>query len=622
MSIFLQDDTGGTFITQIKADLHQLAPGDVITVEGVTHVGLFMAGVKEARARKTGRAELPLAVPVSYDDLLSGRYHYERVEVAGIVRSTRWQQSRRCPILTLAMGTRKLDVEIVVPGFTNLPQLVDAKVRIQALAGGYMNLRRQLISPELLVSRVEDLRVETPPLSNPFDGPFIPAAAILNFNPAGESGHRVRVRGIVTYHNAGETLFLRDGEDGLLVRAATMGSPPGTGHAAQPGDLVEVAGFPAMGHFSACLEDASFRVIGRKSAPLPVPSSIAEVMLGTNDANLVALEGKLLDIVGSARETTLVVGDGATIFRARLSGKPPQLRSGSKVRLSGVCLIKESTIDARRFRTDPNEMEMLLRSAEDIAIVSKPSGWTPQRFATVIGMLLAVALVAGVWVVLLRRRVAEQSEVIRGKIQREAALEERHRMAREMHDTLAQSFSGLGFQLEALKARLPADAEPARTQLEVAREMVRYGQEDFRRSLMNLRAQELDRGGLAQALPELARQITAGTGIEVRCTMDCDRSLPEAVETNLLRISQECLTNSLRHAHANHIDLELRREQKAVRLRIADDGVGFDAAGPTDAGNGHFGWRGIRERAEQIHGRVEINSQRGRGTEVVIVVPT
>ena len=195
-------------------------------------------------------------------------------------------------------------------------------------------------------------------------------------------------------------------------------------------------------------------------------------------------------------------------------------------------------------------------------------------------------------------------------------------MAREMHDTLAQSFSGLGFQLDALNANIPTEAEGARKQLETARQMVRQGQEGFRRSLFNLRAQELERGALDEALRELARQITAGTGIELRCELrHPPRSLPESIETNLLRIGQECLANAVRHGQPRHIDLELEPAPDGLRLRIADDGSGFDPEQLKHLSNGHFGWKGIRERSGQIGANVDLKSERGRGTIVTITVP-
>lgn len=613
-SVFVQDASGGTFLTQIDPQLRTLRPGDDVFVEGVTYQGLFLPGIVQAKVTRLGVAGLPPPVRVDYDDLLSARFHYERVEIRGIVRSVFWQQPRRCPMLVVAMGSRKLDVEVVVSGVTNLPSLVDARVRVAGLAAGYINARRQLRSPELLVSRLEDLQVEVPPPGDVFDAPLTTSAALLNFTQTGEPGHRIRVRGVITHQRLGEALFLRDGDDGLLVETSQHSS-------AEPGDIVEVVGFPAMGRFGAFLEDAVFRVVGHESAPPPVLSSVELVMKGTNDANLVTIEAKLLDVLHARHETVLVMSEGNSVFQARLPQQAVALRSGSMLRLTGVCRVGEPDLANARFRANPLEVELLLRSPEDVTVLSSPSGWTTQRLVLLLGILLCLAMAAGAWVVLLRRRVACQTAVILEQVQREAVLEERHRMAREMHDTLAQSFSGLGFQLDALNTRLPAAQTEAHAQLATAREMVRHGRESLRRSLMNLRAQELERGDLPDALPELARQITVGTGIELRCEIEqLAQDLPETIETNLLRIGQECLANAVQHAHPKRIDLGINQTPDGVRMQIADDGAGFDPTELKSGGNGHFGWRGIRERAAQIGATVELETQPGRGTTVTVTV--
>jgi signal transduction histidine kinase len=408
---------------------------------------------------------------------------------------------------------------------------------------------------------------------------------------------------------------LRDNGRGLLVQTAQA-------DVVNPGDLVEVAGFPAMGAFSALLEDAEFRVIGSGEKPEPFPATLAQALSGTNDANLITLEAELLEVLHSPAESVLVARSADTVFRAHLPGTALELRKGSAVRLTGVCRVEDFRSTGGGFGVNPTSIDLLLRSPADVAVVSAPSWWTARHLAVAAAILLGLALAALIWAGLLRRRIAEQTGVIREQVQREAALEERHRMAREMHDTLAQSFSGLGFQLDALGAGIPREAEAARSQLETARQMVRHGQEGFRRSLLNLRAQELERGSLGEALRELARQITAGTGIELRCELRYPpRGLSESIETNLLRIGQECLANAVRHAQPRHIDLALEPAPDFVRLRISDDGAGFDPEMLQQASNGHFGWRGIHERSGQIGARIDLRSERGRGTTVTVTVP-
>lgn len=618
-SVFIQDETGGTFLN-FPTGPAGLSIGDVLDVVGVSYPGRFLPGVGSVRFQVVDHGDLPAATPVTFEELLSARRHYERVEVNGIVRSiTLTPASERLIserlVLYVALGTRKLEVQIATTGLTNLPALADARVRIVGLAAGYINNRRQLLAPQLLVNQLADVQVVKPPPADPFGVPLTASSALLNFDPAGVSQHRVRVHGVVTHRQADEALYLRDADHGLLVQTAQL-------DLVNPGDVVEVVGFPAIGRFSAFLEDAEFRITGHAADPRPLPTSLTEALTGMNDANLITLDAQVLEVLETPAESVLVLRAENMAFRARMPRATLTLGKDTTVRLTGVCRAEEFSPMGAGFGANPRSIELLLRSPADVTVLTAPSGWTAQRLAVAAGILLGVALVAFIWVALLRRRVTEQAGVIREKIRREAALEERHRMAREMHDTLAQSFSGLGFQLEALNTRLPTEAMAARSQLEIAQQMVRHGQEGFRRSLLNLRSQELERGSLTEALQELARHITAGTGIELNCEVQCpERGLSEAIEANLLRIGQECLGNAVRHGHPKHIDLLLKHEAGIVQLRITDDGVGFDPAELNHASNGHFGWRGIRERAEQLGATVELQAQPGRGTSVTVNVP-
>jgi signal transduction histidine kinase len=339
-------------------------------------------------------------------------------------------------------------------------------------------------------------------------------------------------------------------------------------------------------------------------------------------ANLVSLDAQLIEVLPSPNETVLVLQADNSLLHARLQRARLPVRLGSKVRLAGICPVEALSFEGDGFGATPHAIELLLRSAADIEVLSKPSWWTAPRLPVAVSALLLAAMMSFIWIALLRQRVAAQAEVIREKAQREAALEERHRLAREMHDSLAQSFSGLAFQLDALQTRLPAGAAPARDQLETARQMGRHGQESFRRSMLNLRAQELEQGSLNATLADLARQITAGTGVDLQCNLRCPRArLAEAVEGNLLRVGQECLTNAIRHARPSRIEVSLDQESGALRLRICDDGLGMDLNKFDAMKDGHFGWRGIYERAEQIGARLEVNSRPGGGTAIVVTVP-
>lgn len=202
-------------------------------------------------------------------------------------------------------------------------------------------------------------------------------------------------------------------------------------------------------------------------------------------------------------------------------------------------------------------------------------------------------------------------------------LEERARIAREIHDTLAQGFVGISSQLEAVNATIPEDVVLARRYLDLARKMARHSLTEARRAVSDLRASMLEGHDLESAL-RLGTQIwTAGSGLEVNVEAIVDRAeLPQEYEQHLLRITQEAVTNVLKHAKAKRVRVELNVNAKKVQLRIVDDGHGFDTKdGIFSTVGGHFGLIGMRERAERLGGELRLASHPGDGTEVEVTVP-
>ncbi len=201
-------------------------------------------------------------------------------------------------------------------------------------------------------------------------------------------------------------------------------------------------------------------------------------------------------------------------------------------------------------------------------------------------------------------------------------LEERARLAREIHDTLAQGFVGISSQLDAVAMCMPKDATPARSYLDMARRMARHSLTEARRSVMDLRASALDGQDLAAAIESGTRLWTAGSGVEVAVEVTgAGSKLPEAMEQHLLRIAQEAVTNALKHAGASRIGVNLHMEAHNLHMKIGDNGRGFDQQDVFSSRAGHFGLIGMRERAERLGGELRLASNPGQGTAVEVTVP-
>jgi signal transduction histidine kinase len=225
---------------------------------------------------------------------------------------------------------------------------------------------------------------------------------------------------------------------------------------------------------------------------------------------------------------------------------------------------------------------------------------------------LTQALAHQVMLALQLNEFAEQS-------QRAAVFEERNRMARDIHDTLAQGFTGVIVQLEAAEDAIACGSrQDADKHLHRAGELARRSLSEARRSVHALRPQALQEQNFWGALKGTIKNTTAGTVLHT--TFEAKGKLPELPQPwqeNLLHIGQEALTNTLKYAHARNFKTRLTYKAKKLRLELRDDGDGFKAKDRHDG----VGLRGMRERVEQMGGELEITSSRGKGTKITVLLP-
>jgi ligand-binding sensor domain-containing protein/signal transduction histidine kinase len=209
---------------------------------------------------------------------------------------------------------------------------------------------------------------------------------------------------------------------------------------------------------------------------------------------------------------------------------------------------------------------------------------------------------------------------IRGRFA--AVLEERARLAREIHDTLAQGFVGISSQLDAVSMTIDHQIGAARSHLDLARKMAWHSLTEARRSVSDLRASALEDQDLAAALTHAAPQWTAGSAVKVEVDVQGRAAnLPEHMEQHLLRIAQEAVANAVKHSGAQTVRFCLQCDPKQLRLRLEDDGKGFEPQDAFTTLGGHFGLLGMRERAQRLGGKLNLQSEPGHGTQIEVTVP-
>jgi signal transduction histidine kinase len=264
-----------------------------------------------------------------------------------------------------------------------------------------------------------------------------------------------------------------------------------------------------------------------------------------------------------------------------------------------------------RFRVQAaNENGIWNETGAEVAFAIKPRFYRTLWFSG-----LAALLLVGIIFAIYRIRV----RAIRSQF--DAILAERTRIAREIHDTLAQGFVGVSVQLE-LTAHLLAQSHllEASQQVDRTRELVREGLADARRSIWDLRA-----AGTQATLPMRLTHLVEQSATEhLKTDMDIGgiyRALSPSLENEVLRVAQEALANAVRHSRATRVAVDLRYHPNELTLTVCDNGIGFQATDTTLPAKGHFGLQGMRERADQIGGTLSVESSPESGTTVTLSVP-
>jgi two-component sensor histidine kinase len=394
-------------------------------------------------------------------------------------------------------------------------------------------------------------------------------------------------------------LFVQDSTGGAYI---TQPNSP----LLKVGDEVEVTGEAHPGNFSTTIEHAKVKVLWAQTPMPPVSVTASQASTGKFDAEFVEVQGHLTGKEhGSGNSLILNLDEGPQSFRAILNpGRSGYLFStlklGSSLRLRGICVVDPA------FTRNLTPFVLLLRSNEDLQVLAGPPWWSTGHIIAILFGLLLLALVVN----FVYHRIAHW--------RLQGVLEERQRLAHEMHDTLAQSFAGIGFQLQAIRNRLPEEESAVLQQLDLASNLVRHSHEEARRSIATLRPESLESEDILTALDHCALRMVEGGSVKVVVEKEGDqRQIPLRIADTLYRIGQEAIANAVRHAQPSTLTIRLTYSHNLACLRIEDNGTGFQKGD----GLAGFGIRGMKRRAQSISAEFHIESEPGAGTRIRINAP-
>jgi signal transduction histidine kinase len=407
---------------------------------------------------------------------------------------------------------------------------------------------------------------------------------------------RVKIRGTVVLRRP--MLFVEDATGGIAI-------PDQDPSSFATGDEVEASGSPSAQPFHLMLRDAHVSVF-EPGKPLP-PKSVTgtEGATGAYQGEYIELIGRVVQNDVGTRSPSLVIAADAQRFlvllpEASYGTRPPQLPTHALVRVRGVEVVDEK----QTYGSTP--FLLYLPNLESLDLLASPPWWSLQNAVWLVPMTLMVLLL----LLLLRSRERH--------MRLKAAMEERQRLGREMHDTLAQSFAGIGYQLQAVRTSLRTGSAGLGEHVELAMDMVRQSHQEARRSIASMQPDLADGNALAALLEERACHLAQGTplSIIVKTLGEVMPLTPRAADV-LFRTGLEAIANALRHASPQKLLIDLRFTRREATLRVTDDGCGFDEA----LISGGLGLRGMRARAEGSGARLSIHTALGTGTEIEVRIP-
>lgn len=617
--------------------------GDIVEVTG--HTVRLADKVVNADCEtivKIGHKPLPPPIEKPMRNLLRDRGHpYRAVRVRGTVRDFILDDidlNFASIVLTDDDTTLYLSLHYTDTLLPKLEALVGAKISvdgmirtdIRVLAGNTSYGHRGL--PLLFISGLDAISVIQPAPANPFAVP-----SLDDLSPAWPedllTATRKRIDGKVLT-SARTQGFLLETADGRLVNVDLASRP-----SPRFGEYVTAVGLPVTDLYRINLARAIWKHSGRTfDIPHTKPERVTISSLLTNSTahtqyqvdsfgRRIRLSGfvRSLPAPGGIKRKVLIEDDGHILSLVAEPGIDPfaDLELGMKIEATGICLM-----DIEPWRPGmpfPRVIHayVAVQSPSGIVIISRPPWWTPRRLLILVCAIGFAALAGIIGNVILRTIVIRRSrELLREQTKRLSEtlrVDERTRLATELHDTVAQNLSGLSMQLDAAERLADSDPATMKSILAFTSKSLLACRRELRDCLWDLRSQALNETSMNAAIRRALTPHIPSATLAVRFNVP-RRKVSDHTAHVILRILRELVHNAIQHGKAKTLRIAGSLDGEGLKFSCTDDGCGFDVNAAPSSAEGHFGLQGIRDRIRAFNGKLTISSTLGKGTRAVIIL--
>ena len=517
-------------------------------------------------------------------------------------------------------STMPVAVHRNISSYEDLRKTIDAEVRID----GYSLQKRRIPLPkgERIIA-TKPFEVLLPPPADPFSAPV--------FSHKRRSPHRQRIAGTVLAVRR-DRLFMRaQSPRDYAVKVALSDD------AVVPavGAHIVVVGFVRISSFSRYLSEALVKVVGEGTCddgerPADIDGdSLFVTPNGSGKVNsryfgkTVRVRGTAIDDFGEG-DDGLMLKCGRHTLRIDMAfpdGCERHVKAGSTIEITGVCDLEFENSFGDTIFPHFRGFAILPRTAVDVNVLAEPPWWTPFRLVCVIA-LLALALSATLaWnrslAVISERKGRELYREQIASAKAELKVEERTRLAVEIHDSLSQTLTGVSLQIDAAMRNGEKGFSAAERNLKTARQMLASCRHELRCCIWDLKSRTFEEKNMTEAIERMLAPHAGQTRISIRFNVP-RTVLTDSTTHAVLRIIRELTVNAVRHGKASEVKIAGECHNGTISFSVKDNGSGFDPASVAGPATGHFGLQGIRERLNEFDGEMKIESSPGKGAKATV----
>jgi len=632
-SFSIRDASGFAFIR--NASTNKISAGDIVTVRGKfrpEHRGFTRLVATDIV--KEGHQQPPEPQRATLQEITSGRFDYQIVRTQGVISDAHPDEiDSRCTQITLTDGAGS--VVMPWPREKGYSEFLDARIELVCVCRPTYKTSR-LFSPHLLEPCAGTrLRILEPPPADKFSVASI--SSLRHINPSA----MLRLgRGRAT----GTVIAVWD-KTHIMIRTTDTRTRVVKGELRENttlpdiGNEIELVGYPETDLLIITLTDAIWRLLdtprsNHRTNEAPNSIELADLLtnaMGENaiqafrNGELICAEGRVLKAPdpNDVHKTMLLAKDGyvVSVNLGSAGDIPHDLSVDCTIRITGICVLEAELWRSGRLMPRIHGYTIVLRTPDDVVILSRPPWWTTGRLVFTIGILISLLICILVWTQILNRLVERRGrELIKERTTRaEAELKkaERTRLAVELHDAISQNLTGIALQLDAAELTAEKNHGSDLPHLRKIRIMMQSCRDNLKNCLWDLRNLAIDKTFLADSIHMTLTPVVGTTELSIDFPVRT-KNLGDNIVHAILCMIRELAVNAVRHGKATNIKIRGWQTASGIGFAVEDNGCGFDTAHMQTVSSGHFGLQGIIERVARLNGKINISSALNHGTTITI----